>query len=891
MRRVFPQAILIFCLFTNLALAGTTGKIAGRVYDKKTGEPLPGANIIILGTTLGAASNVDGRYFILQVPPGRYRVKASMMGYQSLVQEDVSVSIDRTTQLDFALEPVVLELGKTITVTAERPMVALDVTASAKHLSTTEVKNIPNVVSFEDVVAIQPGAVGSGRNIHIRGGRAGEVMYLVDGIPIRDPISGYSALDVDINSIKEIEILTGGYNAEYGSAQSAVVNIVTKGGTQRYRGEVIYKTDNHGLGRGFNSDYGYLSFSGPEPILSHLLSLLGVSKPKITFFASASGNLTDTYLQMKARYPQNRFLGLRYNDRQRNRYTGTFKLIWDLSRDLRLRLGHRISENRYKDFDWRWIYLPDSTNYNRRTTNHTTITLTHTLSSKTFYVLNLGYIDSRFKANVHGLTPPDCWHWVYTYDDTTGEKIDSTYVGRAWGFDNDRDGFVDEGLHQYWSDDRSRVWTLKLDLTSQVHHSHQIKTGVEINRKKVEYVNIQYGGAFYFPGRDTIPGPFPEYGLYRWVFDEIPYDGAFYIQDKMEYQGLIINAGVRVDFFSPGKRVESSDYVRQWEKVTGMPIKIDRLRTYLSPRLGLGFPVTDKAKLYFSYGHFTQMPDLQYLYRDPWTGTWVGNPNLKPQINIAYEFGIAYQFSSVTALDVKLFTKDISGYPGLFVTGSPPVWVWINKGYASTRGVEVELRKRYSHYTSGVINYTYMISRGYASDSFMEYYRGATTPPPVRENRLNWDRNHSINLNLEFYVPPGQGPRLFGLKMDNWGFNLLWKWGTGLPYTPFRPGGRFTLVENTATAPSVSTVDLKVYKDFKLFGMNYSLFVEVLNLLNNKNVSHYYGFNTATGKPYRYGDANPAEGRIYDWREMKFMRDPRAFSAPRQVFLGIKLWW
>jgi len=904
-RRTFLSAA-VSLLFGGLVwfdglVAGTSGKISGKVWDKETGKPLPGVNVIISGTTLGAATDDRGNYFILQVPPGNYQVKATMIGYKALVQENVLVSVDRTTRVDFPLEPTVLEMEKPIIVTAERPMVELDVTASARHLSTEEVKHIPNMVSFADVVAIQPGAVGSGRHIHIRGGRSGEVAYVVDGIPVRNPITGGSALDVDINSIQEIDILTGGYNAEYGSAQSAVVNIITKEGGEDYHGQLIYRTDKLSWGGNFNSDYGYLSLSGPEPISSTLSKLLGVSSPEATFFIDGSGDLTDTYLHMKARYPENKLLGVSYNDRQNNRYGRTAKLSYKIKEGLTLKFVHHLSEHRWKDYDWRWKDLPDSTNYNRRKTSHTTFTLTHTLSPKTFYILNLGYTHSRYKTDVHGLTPPDCWHWKIQNIDTITYDTTWVYVGRAWGWDMDGDGFNDRGLYQYWSKDESKVWTGKLDLTSQVHRAHQIKGGVEFNYKHVNYANIQYGGAFLTKygryvilGEDSTsppPGPFPEYGLYRWVFDDKPYDGALYLQDKVEYEGLIINAGARIDFFSPGKKVKKSDYVRQWESVTGIPLKVKGLRTHFSPRLGIGYPITDRAKLYLSYGHFIQMPDLQYLYRDPWTGTWVGNPNLDPQINVQYEFGVAHQFTNTMAVDLKSFTKDISGYPGLLMTGSPPVWVWVNKGFASCRGIELELRKRPSHYVSGSANYTYMWSRGYASDSFMEYYRGSNVPPPVRENRLDWDRTHSVNLNIDFYIPKGEGPKLLGGRLDQCGINLLWKWGTGLPYTPFRSGGKFTLVENTATAPSMSKVDLKFFKDFSGFGLNYSLFLDILNLFDSRNVSKYYGFNTATGKPYKYGDADPAEHRIYDWREMKAMRDPRAFGPGRQIQAGVKLWW
>lgn len=464
-----------------------------------------------------------------------------MIGYATLIKEGIRVWVDRTTWVNFELEQTVV--GQEVVVTAKRPLVEQDVTASVKYVKREDVENIPNVLNFQDVVELQPGAVGRGRAIHIRGGRIGEVTYVIDGIEVQEPIRGAAALNLDIEAIEEIQILTGGFNAEYGRAQSAVINIVTKEGGNQYSGEFHIKRDHLGF-KGYNTDYAYFSLGGPEPISTFLLNSLG----------------------MKASKP------LRF-------------------------------------------FFSDSTNYNNRRTKQFTFTLTHTLSKETFYTLNLGYIDSKYIANVNGMTPPDYWHWEVEYDSATG-TYDSTYVGKAWGWDTDSDGFADKGsVQQYWREEHSQVWTVKLDLTSQVHPHHLMKAGFEVQPQHVVYVDIQYGGAFYYPGRDTIPGPWPEYGIYRWVFDGYPCEGSVYIQDKIEFAGLVVNAGLRLDYFWPGENVRRSHYTEQWERITGQPITVRKLRTYLSPRLGLAFPVTDRAKMYFSYGHFAQMPDLSVCLR------------------------------------------------------------------------------------------------------------------------------------------------------------------------------------------------------------------------------------------------------------------------------------
>jgi len=682
--------IFIFLFFNLLAInvfGGITGKIIGIVKNAETGEYLPGVNVLITnpksGLKTGSSTNEDGYYYVMNLPPGYYTVTASMLGFKAVSKKDVFVSVDHTTKVNFSLYETAIK-GEEVVVTAERPKIDLDVTASAKTVDTRSVENIPNVISFANVVAMQAGAVGEGRNIHIRGGRSGEVSYMVDGIMINDPITGNAALDVDINSIEELQILTGGFNAEYGRAQSGIVNIITKAGTQDFHADLVYKSDNHGFGNSENNDYLYFNLSGPDLIVNKFLELFGLRiTTKPTLFIGLNGNITDTYLNMGAHNPKVDVLGLKLNSRQSNNYNWNAKYIFNPFKKITLKLGYRQSKREYRSWAWDWINIPDSSMYNRENTKNLTATITHVLSKSTFYTLNLGYINARSWSRALGMNPPDYFKWVITGIDSTYELIGSdsmwvydttrSYQGKSWGIDLDEDGFEDKGIRQYWRDQTSKVMTAKFDLTSQVHRHHQMKLGFEINRKSVSYADIQYGGYYYFAGRDSLPGPFPEYGLYRWVFKDVPWDGSFYLQDKVEYEGLVVNLGIRADFFTPGQKLNNSAYQHQWEKVTGKKLNLDKFRNYYSPRVGVGFPISEKAKVYFSYGHFTQMPDLQYLYRDPFTGTWIGNPNLNPQITVAYEFGIAYNFYKNWILSIKSFNKDISGYPGLIQTGDP-VW-------------------------------------------------------------------------------------------------------------------------------------------------------------------------------------------------------------------------
>ena len=229
--------LLGLLLSFNNIIAGTTGKLSGQVLDKETGEPLIGANVMIEGTALGAATDIEGNYFILQISPGAYKVRFSMIGYQTLVMDDVRIRVDLTTTLDGKLVQSAVGLEEVV-VQAERPMIQTDVTYSQSNISSEEVEMLP-VEEFEDVLALQAGVVSTGGEIHVRGGRGGEISYMVDGITVTDPYNSGMAVEIENNAIQELQFISGTFNAEYGQAMSGIVNIVTKDGDfSKYSGSI-----------------------------------------------------------------------------------------------------------------------------------------------------------------------------------------------------------------------------------------------------------------------------------------------------------------------------------------------------------------------------------------------------------------------------------------------------------------------------------------------------------------------------------------------------------------------------------------------------------------------------------------------------------------------------
>ncbi len=186
-------------------LSGTTGKITGRVVNKSTGEPLFAVNVVIEGTTLGAATDMQGNYVILNVPPGVYTLRASAVGFKPVRVTNVRISVDQTTRVDFKLEEVAIELGEEVLVVAERPLVQRDLTSTTAKISKDIIEKLP-VENFTDLINLKAGVVEG----HFRGGRIGEVAYLIDGIPVNDVFSNTYAIQVENHTIPG----NGSYNRD-----------------------------------------------------------------------------------------------------------------------------------------------------------------------------------------------------------------------------------------------------------------------------------------------------------------------------------------------------------------------------------------------------------------------------------------------------------------------------------------------------------------------------------------------------------------------------------------------------------------------------------------------------------------------------------------------------
>ena len=231
---------LFFLIGAGLSFGQTTGKIAGKVVDKKTNEPLVGANVVLMGTTMGAAVDFDGEYFIINIPPGKYDLKFSVVGYAPYLVKDIVVSVNRTTTVDAEMESADLAIGEVV-VSVSGLSERKDQTSSINNVSADQIKTLP-VENVGEVIGLQAGVVQG----HFRGGRTTEVSYMVDGVPVTDSYSrDNNKVDIETEAVQDMEVITGTFNAEYGRAMSGIVNIVTKEGSKRFHASASTSLSNY----------------------------------------------------------------------------------------------------------------------------------------------------------------------------------------------------------------------------------------------------------------------------------------------------------------------------------------------------------------------------------------------------------------------------------------------------------------------------------------------------------------------------------------------------------------------------------------------------------------------------------------------------------------------
>ena len=923
--------------------AADRGRIQGKVVDAKTGEGLPGANVTVKGTYYGGSSDFDGNVRVEHVNPGVYVLEVSLLGFKTVQFTDVDVEAGKTYTFRAKMEETVLAVGQEVVVVGEKPLFDIEETSSRRNVGQSDIRAAA-IQDVQGLVALQPGVVLADNEIHIRGGRGSENAYLVDGISVQDPLAGTGfGLQLSPESIQDAEVITGGYNAEYGQATSGIVSITTRDGAETYNGSFSYKTDHPGnpAYRGnWNTDIYTGTLSGPEPITAKVLPALGITIPgQLTFFATFNANLTDGYTRwVETVGADNRpvgwqveapggltssiFGGTSMAPRRSNNWAWMGKLTYKPESTTKITYMYNqsvvIDQNTQTieatlehvepnpGYQYLFQYIPDSANtFTQVNINHT-ITWVQTLSKQTFFELRL----SKYTAHVRGDANGKPFSEYIQPVDIVTYPIRYFNVGRDTVGVVPGDGFYDVGSPTVWTDHFMDEYTVKLDLTHFFTERNKFKTGFE-----VRYEHMQMA--------DLLDPWVKPLGYDNDIYTVYTSQGAFYAQDNISMSGMILNFGARIDYWMPGKYVDDiasdtsanviiSQGLREQYLHDTFSLFGRRFKARLSPRLGISHPISDNQSLFFSYGHFSKFPRPQFVYAklnrtSVRSSLPVGNPDLNPETAVQYELGIRNQLSPDDVLTVTAYYHDIFDYATEAnvlrispVGGAQYYTTYLNSDYGRTRGIEAEYIRRIGDWFRGTFSGTYSIATGKSStpdESIFRLQQGQ--PENIKELYLDWDRPVQATVTLNFTVPKDQP--LFGvdaLRDMNLFVRIFYE--SGKRYTPedftgLDPiSGRPLYVSdlnnvNASVGDYWFWIDLNFDKMFDLGFGQLVASVEVQNLLDRKNSQI---INPATGRAYEYGDPTPNSYNDPLYPQLTgtvspFPYDPSRYLNPRTVRVSL----
>ncbi len=901
---------VMIILATNLP-GQTTGKISGRVIDADTKNPLPGANIIVMDTYYGAATDENGNYYIINLPPGTYNLQVNVIGYDQMIVENVRVSVNRTIWVNADLNPTVLE-GQTVTVEVSRISQKKDQTGTTKNISSEEIELLP-VENVGAIISMQAGVVAG----HVRGGRDTEVSYMIDGIQVDESFDGrYSAVDIETEAIEDLEVITGTFNAEYGQAMSGVVNMVTKDGGNQFEGSVSGGMANYysahdnifpGLGGGGlfgqdhnrNRDYKF-QFGGP--IIKEKLNfffnyryqdnknhLNGVRLYNVWDFSSFEGDEDDWFSTAtgdSSYVPMNRSVNKSYLGKLSLRLTGSLKISMLYTRN----------DDVWHGYNHSFKFNPDGIGANYRETDFLSVTANHMLSNTLFYELKLSYMD-----NYNGsYLIADSSDWSTDWTEFGTDDFNVGLIHDLFLYNNGSSGFFTGGQEKHYNNRWMEDYSAKFDLTWQINARHGIKTGINYTQHYLENSDTdildKYRDYAYTDLVTAIfgytPEILPDSTVYSDIYQVEPLEYSAYIQDKMEFDEFVINLGLRYDNFDPNVTYPSNPHnpannLNQPDSLKSKYLPADK-KIQISPRFGLAYQLGNTAILHFSYGHFFQVPPMfamfqnrSFLLGTDNYSTLMGNPQLKSQKTVTYEIGLWQELTRDAGVEISLYYRDIYDLLSIkAVTSYNNViyGLFTNKDYGNARGLEVKLDYRRGHFSSN-LNYTLQYTRGNADTPWQTFDRAGDSMDPVnRFIPMSWDQRHTLNVTV-------------GYNTDNYGVSLTGYYNSGTPYT-FTPylENRLALVNlypNNDYKPITYQADLSAYYKIHLFrDYEAKLELSVYNLFDRLNANTV---NSETGRPYtaiiEESDVNLHHNELIPFEDT--YQDPSMYNAPRQVKLGL----
>jgi len=944
MLKTLKYLISFMLVITINLIAGTTGKISGVITEEGTGTPLIGANIIVMETTMGASTDVNGQYTILNLPPGNYTLKISMIGYTTYRIENVRVIIDRTTTIDATLKSTTI-MGKEVVVEAKRPMVVKDISNSQMNVTSKTIETLP-VSTIDKVLSLQAGIERSSTGIVVRGGSPNQTVFMVDGLSQNDERANIPYTAVSLSSVKEVQIQTGGFNAEYGNIRSGLVNIVTKEGKMtRYSGTITFRIappQSKHFGGSIYDPYSYfnrpymdddvawtgtnngawddytkaqyftfegwnavsdrtlqdddptndltpegakrlyewqhrrqgditkpdyvvdLGFGGPVPVVGKMLGNLRFylsyfRNQNMFIFPLSRDNILNDHFQLK--------LNSQINKSMRLTLSGLYGEVhsvspytWKTTPTGRvLSSNYEIANLLNSSNGSSVLYMPG---YYSPSSIYRTILnakFTHILSPMAFYEVKLQHKINNYKT------------YQMTLRDTTKryEPVPDYYTDEApwgyWGYQVTAiDGMSMGGWMNLGRDGTSNsTTTLAVDFTDQLNQKNQLKAGISFT-----YNDYDVKSGTYSPSMTT----WTREMFYR-VF---PFRIGGYIQDKMEFEGFIMNAGVRFDYSNANVMwYDLKDYDKFFSAGYGNLIEEEAPRTksesvfYISPRLGISHPITENSKLYFNYGHFRSESASSYRFRlqREYNGlvTSIGDPNLTLEKTVAYELGYSHNLFNLFLLNIAAYYKDVTDQPGWVyyqnLNSSVQYYKASSNNYQDIRGFEITISKTQGNWVKGFINYTYDVK----TSGYFGYTKNYQDPIEQREY-LKQNPYQSKPLpnpyaraNIEIFTPDKFGPSIGKFHpFDKLSFNILADWRAG-SYETYNPNNIPGIINNVKWRDWFN-IDIRLAKVINIGKINIQLYMDVANMFDLKYLSD-------TGFADRYDRLDYLNSLNFSWEE------------------------
>lgn len=976
--------ICVVLILPVMVLGQGPGKIAGKVTDESTGQPLVGANVVIEGTLLGNVTDADGAYFILNVRPGSYTLKATYVGYRPATITNVIVTSELTTEVNIKMQSEAVELP-TLEIVAERPLVNKTATNAIYTMRVEDIKHLP-VRGYLDVIGLQPGVVKLGNDLHVRGGRTDEVGYFIDGMIVNNPFNSKNAGTVVSESIEEVTYQAGGFNAEYGSANAGLVSTTTKaGGTKfsfsiggitdeflpkeripaisvppparlytppsvndsdyaQYQQELnAYNRSAHErikAARGSNKlqSYGtnifHASVGGPLPIADEAIRFhIGAQQ---TVALDATPTVSNPIL------PDNKLNETAIN----SNIMADFKPV-------SLRLGGFSSFSNDRIFSRYHSVFNASRMAKREASTHAYYgRVTHTIGNSTYYTAQVSWFRTEVESG-----DPVWFDDIDSYGDPAKNPVLISATGQPNPGRNPANiyhdlfagpGFVNfahptlTGGSASYAYNQSSYIAGKIDLSHQLDKTHLFKIGGEYRYNTIRFWETQ-ADRFWrvksqsptFTREELLRNSYTSNlgvkvdgiakGKKEFLDDGSrnsaphPIIAAGYIQDKIELEDLVLNLGLRYDYFNANVDVFKDphniglDNKGSYYEISDTNYVAGKAAHTFSPRLGFSFPVSDRTVFHAQYGHFTQPVELHRLYTSTTVlaqqltaGNYVnvGNPGLKPERTISYEIGFTQQLGDNASLGITAYYKDVKDLIQLQNTIARPVQYarYVNGDFGTIRGASLSFQLRRTNRVAASVNYTLQYATGTGSSAQSNFniaWLGGNFPDYVTP--LDFDQRHTGSINFDFRTLKEDGPILGEV-----GVNLLYTFGSGRAYTPALPktilfGQRWEqpiAAHNQTYSPWNHQMDLKIDKSFTVGPLNGNVYLWVVNLFNTLNVTEVYNF---TGLPDDDGYFKTPEGQAWaaqhgqegvDGYRYRLMNDivtqQSHYGIARQVRLGLR---